>query len=217
LQIDCQARRGISSIPRKRALGDINSDSNAHILFLTVFKIDIFRRSFLWRGQDPGNIRGGHCLVNWKKCMRPKNLGGLGIKDLDKFSRALQLRWLWFYWDHKERPWKPLLKVIDITDRQLFFCSSEIILGNGKNTPFWEARWLNGMSPKELAPNLFLVPRMKRRTIYKELQNLNWIRNVRDISSIALLEEFILLFMALSYVELSDHQDNIRWKWTEDV
>jgi hypothetical protein len=73
------------------------------------------------------------------------------------------------------------------------------------------------MSPKELAPNLFLVPRMKRRTIYKELQNLNWIRNVRDISSIALLEEFILLFMALSYVELSDHQDNIRWKWTEDV
>jgi hypothetical protein len=171
----------------------------------------------LWRGQDPGNIRGGHCLVNWKKCMRPKNLGGLGIKDLDKFSKALQLRWLWFYWDHKEIPWKPLLKVTDITDRQLFFCSTEIILGNGKNTPFWEARWLNGMSPKELAPNLFLVPRMKRRTIYKELQNLNWIRNVRDISSIALLEEFILLFMALSYVELSDHQDNIRWKWTEDV
>jgi hypothetical protein len=41
--------------------------------FLTVFKlpkwgfvrINRFRRSFLWKGQDPDNIRGGHCLVNW--------------------------------------------------------------------------------------------------------------------------------------------------------
>jgi hypothetical protein len=41
--------------------------------FLTVYKmpkwgisrIDRFRRSFLWKGQDPDNVRGGHCLVNW--------------------------------------------------------------------------------------------------------------------------------------------------------
>jgi hypothetical protein len=41
--------------------------------FLSVFKmlkwgwarIDRFRRSFLWKGQDPENVRGGHYLVNW--------------------------------------------------------------------------------------------------------------------------------------------------------
>jgi hypothetical protein len=40
--------------------------------FLTVFKmpkrivddIDRYMRSFLWKGTDPENIRGGHCLVN---------------------------------------------------------------------------------------------------------------------------------------------------------
>ena len=49
-------------------------------------KIDKIRRSFLWKGSHEAN--GGHCLVQWKKAMRPKNFGGLGILDLDLFSRG---------------------------------------------------------------------------------------------------------------------------------
>jgi dimeric dUTPase (all-alpha-NTP-PPase superfamily) len=44
----------------------------------------------------------------------------------------------------------------------------------------------------------------------KELYNLNWIRNLKDINSTALLEEFLLLFMALSDVELSKQKDSIK-------
>jgi hypothetical protein len=112
--------------------------------FFTVFKmskwgisnIDKFRRSFLWKGQDPENVRGGHCLVNWLKCTRPKTLGGLGIKDLEKFNRALRLRWLWHHWDEIERPWKHLLKIIDQVDMQLFFSSTVINIGDEKILPF---------------------------------------------------------------------------------
>jgi hypothetical protein len=43
-----------------------------------------------------------------------------------------------------------------------------------------------------------------------ELLNLNWIKNHRDINSTPLLEEFILLFIALSEVELSQQKDDIR-------
>jgi hypothetical protein len=40
--------------------------------FLTLFKlpkwgaskIERFRRNFLWKGMDPENINGGHCLIN---------------------------------------------------------------------------------------------------------------------------------------------------------
>jgi hypothetical protein len=102
--------------------------------FLTIFKmlkwglskIDHFRRGFLWKGRDHENIRGGHYLVNWDTCMRPKSLGGLGIKNLEKFDRALRLRWLWHNWDHVDRPWKELLKITDQADRQLFFYSTDI-------------------------------------------------------------------------------------------
>lgn len=138
----------------------------------------------------------------------------MGIKDLDKFGRALRLRWLWYGWDQKERPWKNLLKHHDQTDRDLFFASTVVTIGNGKNTPFWEAAWLNGVTPKNLAPNLYSLARCKHRTVKKELTNLNWIRNLGDLHSQTLLDEFAMLYTALSDVVLTNEDDQIVWKWT---
>jgi hypothetical protein len=70
----------------------------------TITRIDKYMRSFLWKGHDVDNIKGGHCLVNRQTCPLPKNCGGLGIKDLKNFGRAFRLRWLWYGWDLKERP-----------------------------------------------------------------------------------------------------------------
>jgi hypothetical protein len=108
--------------------------------FLTVFKlgkwilkgIDHFRRSFLWKGADPNRIKGGQCLVNWQTYTMPRKWGGLGIKDLEKFGRALRLRWLWLMWDPQDRPWKHLHKVKDPIDRSLFFSSTFMQVGMGK-------------------------------------------------------------------------------------
>lgn len=59
-------------------------------------RIDRLRRSFLWRGETPDKVSGGHSLVNWPTPCCPKIRGGLGILDFERFSRALQLRWLWW-------------------------------------------------------------------------------------------------------------------------
>jgi hypothetical protein len=94
-----------------------------------ISRINKFRRGFLWRGKDLDQVRGGHCLVNWRTCLRPKKWGGIGIKDIEKFSMVLRLRWLW---NNQERQWKKLVKMHDPVDRALFFSSTYIIIGNGE-------------------------------------------------------------------------------------
>jgi hypothetical protein len=104
----------------------------------------------------------------------------------------------------------------DKTDQALFFASTVISVGDGKSTPFWESRWLEGVSPKELAPNLYKQARFKYRTVHTELRSLNWIKNLRQVNMKMLMDEFILLFMALSEIQTTDQKDSISWKWMPD-
>jgi hypothetical protein len=87
--------------------------SSLPIYHMTVFperkwlirKIDHLRRSFLWRGETLDKVYGGHSLVNWPTSCFSEIKGGLGILELERFTRALRLRWLWFQWKHKDRAW----------------------------------------------------------------------------------------------------------------
>jgi hypothetical protein len=101
-------------------------------------------------------------------------------------------------------------------DKALFFSSTYIVIGDGKNTPLWDARWLLGSSPKQIAPNLYKLTRFKNRFVHLELKRENWIRNLGGFDSPELLEEFFTLHMAISSVNLSEHKDQIFWAWTPD-
>jgi hypothetical protein len=55
------------------------------------------------------------CLPKVK--VRPKVKVGLGILDLERFARALRLRWLRFQWRQKERAWNKLERPCDSQDK----------------------------------------------------------------------------------------------------
>jgi hypothetical protein len=77
--------------------------------------------------------------VRWTKVKRPKILGGLGVLDLEAFSRALRLGWLWYQWVEPDRPWVgsdvPCVEV----DKQLFRASTQVPVGNRQRAWFWES------------------------------------------------------------------------------
>jgi hypothetical protein len=127
-----------------------------------VKKIDRLRRSFLWRGETPDKVYGGHSLVNWPTSCRPKPKGGLGILDLERFACALRLRWLWFQWRYKDRAWTGLDLPCDSKDRDLFAASTVVTIGNGQTASFWLSSWAHGRTLKSIAPTLFSKAKRKK-------------------------------------------------------
>jgi len=97
--------------------------------------IDKIRRNFLWKGRKEAN--GGCCLVAWEKVMRPLDLGGLGIHNLEIMSWALQMRWLWIEKTNPDRPWAGLRIPVHAHSSAMFAISIVTSVGDGKNTLFW--------------------------------------------------------------------------------
>jgi hypothetical protein len=79
---------------------------------------------------------------------------------------------------------------------------------------FWHDRWLDGVAPISIAPNLYKKAHFKRRTVAKELMNKNWMRSVHHISTRQELLEFVNLWNLLKNFRLREEvQDSIIWKW----
>lgn len=123
--------------------------SSQPIYLLTVLKltkevleeIDRVRKRFLWAGDK--ELSGGKCKINWTRTSLPKEHGSLGILNLEKFARALRLRWLWHEWVSLEKAWVGTETSCDESDWLLFAACTKMLLGNGKKT-FWSAGWIQG-------------------------------------------------------------------------
>jgi hypothetical protein len=180
--------------------------------FLTIFpasagfiqKLDKLR-SFLW-APDEETIAGGKCMVSWKKVCAPLVYGGLGIKDLKAYSRALRLRWEWFRWTDQGRPWVGTKMPCDQVDKDLFAACTRIMLGNGETASFWTNRWLNGQALCSMAPLCFPLAARKKLTVRQALASGWWMKGLQNINSEVQLDQFIELWTRLQQVDLISGQ-----------
>lgn len=175
-------------------------------------KMDKMRRNFLWSAEDESV--GGKILVNWRQVCSPKRYGGLGVKDIGCFSRALRLRWEWFKWDDEDRPWKGTPTPCEDTDRQLFSSYTSLQLGDGSVAVFWKDHWLNGEAPNQLAPDIFKLARFKNLTVKEALCNGRWMQGLQRMDSNDQLCQFVSLWEKLQMITLSTHRDKIKWTIT---
>jgi hypothetical protein len=142
-------------------------------------------------------------------------MGGLGVHDLEFFSRALRLRWLWFQWIDSDRTWCNSEVPCNEVDKQLFKLST-MVIGNGSKARFWESSWLVGRAPRDIAPWLYKLAWRKSLTVAEELQDANWMRGLWRMNDVKEMVELINLWPLAKDVQLSEQKDRIVWKWTVD-
>jgi hypothetical protein len=178
-------------------------------------KIDSIRRAWLWHGEVTCN--GGHCKVAWGRICRPLDLGGLGILDLDRFSTALRLRWLWHERCSRDKPWVGMPVPCSLADQELFAVATRATIGDGKIASFWKDSWVDGGAPFLIAPTLFKASRRKCRSVAEALNDGKWILDLRGRVTADSLSEFVDLWDRVRRVTLVNGvADAFVWRFSAD-
>lgn len=103
---------------------------------------------------------------------------------------------------------------------QLVRAASRSTVGDGRNTFFWEDRWLNGSRVQDLAPSIYArVGKRVRatRTVYQGMEEGTWARDVGPELTTDMLEEYLTLWTETMTVQLDDEvRDTIVWAWESD-
>jgi hypothetical protein len=88
--------------------------SSLQTYFLSLFTIPIsvaqrikkLQRNFLWEGM--GDVVKYH-LVSWDQVCSPITYGGLGVKNLILFNKALLGKWLWHFGSEESHLWRRVI------------------------------------------------------------------------------------------------------------
>jgi hypothetical protein len=91
-------------------------------------------------------------------------------------------------------------------ERQVFDAPTKMVLGNGFSAPFWEDRWLDGKSMRDIVPELFaLINRRPRllRTVREVLVERTWITDIAGALSPLALLQYVQMWTRIWEVQLS--------------
>jgi hypothetical protein len=80
----------------------------------------------------------------------------------------------------------------------LFKLCTTTTVGNRGKASFWKDRWLNGRSPKDIAPDRFKLAWCKNHTVAAALPTRRWMQGLRQMSTEQELQQFIELWTQLS-------------------
>jgi hypothetical protein len=168
--------------------------ANIPTYYMSLFKIPVsvanriekLQRDFLWGGV--GDDFKYH-LVKWSKVCSPISKGGLGIRKLVDFNRALLGKWLWRYGHEREAWWRVVVEAkygsmwggwctyphrgasgVSLWKNirsgwEIFSSHSKLVVGEGNWVRFWHDRWCGDTKLKDDFPVLYNIAREKDASV----------------------------------------------------
>ena len=97
----------------------------------------------------------------------------------------------------------------------LFYALTTITVGNGEWTPFWDAPWLIGKKPIDVAPLIYKISKRKSWKVSGALHDDAWIKAIDMHCELTWnhVTQFVELWSLLSHINISqDVHDTIIWK-----
>uniref|UniRef100_A0A2N9GN59 Reverse transcriptase domain-containing protein n=1 Tax=Fagus sylvatica TaxID=28930 RepID=A0A2N9GN59_FAGSY len=149
-------------------------------------RIEKLQRNFLWGGMGE---EFKHHLVGWDKVCTPKEKGGLGVRSLTLFNKALLGKWLWRFGLEEHHLWRRVLVAkygVDFggwrTSRTRspygcgvwkgivlgwddYFQHIEFVVGLGNRIRFWQDKWCEDMALMDRFPTLYACSAQREVTI----------------------------------------------------
>ena len=189
--------------------------------------------SMLW--QEKQGVKKYH-LVRWSDVCQPKDLGGLGVTNLEIKNISLLCKWLWRL-ENETGIWQDIVKAKYLkkgtlsqcihkpTDshfwsglmsvKDLFYSCCKRILGDGKSTRFWEDCWLGQKPLCQNFPRLYNLTFNHNITVHdvftKGFGCVKFRRFLREET----LQMWVKVMEDCSHVQLSTEPDKVSWLLTK--
>lgn len=97
----------------------------------------------------------------------------------------------------------------------MFAASTVVTVSDGKTADFWTSSWVEGRTPKSIAPSLFHKSKRKKISVLKALQDNLWISHILPPQSALEVVEYVKLWEEIHNTRLVEGtEDSIRWRWT---
>jgi hypothetical protein len=225
--------------------------SNLPTYFLSLFSIpatvarrmEQLQRDFLWGGL--GEEFKFH-LVNWDSVCSPVQCGGLAVKNLRLYNKALLGKWLWRFGKERGALWRRLVEMkygsavggwctIDVRTpygvslwkfiRQgwgNFLQHLRFDAGNGVSIRFWHDVWCGEAALKESFPDLFRLARNKEALVAQYMQvhnaSTHWeLDFIRPVQDWEMESLSSFLNLLYSVQVQSNNNDKLCWKPTPQL
>ncbi|GJW16459.1 RNA-directed DNA polymerase, eukaryota, reverse transcriptase zinc-binding domain protein [Tanacetum coccineum] len=114
-----------------KRIGVNNFLESIHIYWASVFllpktvieDINKLLKGFLW---SQGELSRGKAKIAWRKICRPKSQGGLGLKDLGVWNKAMIIKNLWHVVTDKNSLWVQWISTVKLKGKSVWAVNEEV-------------------------------------------------------------------------------------------